>query len=142
MCCERRSNSDKMIWRCHDLFSSHQSGQERNIPVKPFSIICLAIFLAACSGDPHDTKVPTDITKWSNSVKPSLQKLTPEEKALFSRYAIRHMNGALPGTIGSKSDPIPEDLTIGKAIAEERADEAREQTKQPDARAAADKTGK
>jgi hypothetical protein len=110
--------------------------------VKPLLIFCVALLLAACSGDPHDTKVPTDITKWSNSVKPSLQKLTPEEKALFSRYAIRHMNGALPGTIGSKSDPIPEDLTIGKAIAEERADEAREQTKQPDARAAADKTGK
>jgi hypothetical protein len=110
--------------------------------VKPLLIFCVALLLAACSGDPHDTKVPTDITKWSNSVKPSLQKLTPEEKALFSRYAIRHMNGAVPGTIGSKSEPIPEDMTIGKAIAEERADEAREKAKLPDAKAATDKTGK
>jgi hypothetical protein len=110
--------------------------------VKPLLIFCVALLLAACSGDPHDTKVPTDIKQWSSSVKPSLQKLTPEEKALFSRYAIRHMNGAVPGTIGSKSEPIPEDMTIGKAIAEERADEAREKAKLPDAKAATDKTGK
>lgn len=109
--------------------------------MKPFSIVCLALLLAACSGDPHDTKVPTDIKKWSDSVKPSLQKLTPEEKALFSRYAIRHMEGALPGTIGSKTDPIPEDMTIGEAITEERDDEARDKAKQPDSKAAADKTG-
>lgn len=110
--------------------------------MKLISIFCVALLLAACSGDPHDTKVPTDIRKWSDSVKPSLQKLTPEEKALFSRYAIRHMDGAVPGTIGSKTDPIPEDMTIGKAIAEERADEAREQAKQADAKAATDKAGK
>ncbi|MCG6932519.1 MAG: hypothetical protein LJE57_02675 [Gallionella sp.] len=110
--------------------------------MKPFLILFLALLLAACSGDPHDTKVPTDIKEWSNSVKPSLMKLTPDEKALFSRYAIRHMNAALPGTIGSKSDPIPEDMTIGKAIAEERADEARDQAKLPDAKAETNKTGK
>ena len=110
--------------------------------MKLISILCFALLLAACSGDPHDTRVPTDIKKWSSNVKPSLQKLTPDEKALFSRYAIRHMEGAVPGTIGSKSDPIPEDMTIGKAIAEERDVEAREQARQPDAKAASDKTGK
>ena len=94
-----------------------------------FSILCLAILLAACSGDPHDTKVPTDISKWSKAVKPSLQKLTHEEKTLFSQYAIRHTAGAADGYIGSKSDPIPEDMTIGKAIAEQRSYMAREQTK-------------
>jgi hypothetical protein len=110
--------------------------------VKPFSILFLALLLVACSGDPHDTKVPTDITKWSRNVKPSLQKLTPEEKAMFSRYAIRHMDGAIPGSIGSKADPIPEGMTIGKAITEERDYEARNQAKQPDTKAAADKSGK
>ncbi|MGA7594684.1 MAG: hypothetical protein WCA64_05745 [Gallionella sp.] len=107
--------------------------------MKPFSILCLALLLTACSGDPHDTRVPTDIKQWSDSVKPSLQKLTPDEKALFSQYAIRHMDGAVPGTIGSKSDPIPEDMTIGKAIAEERDYQARGNDKQPDAKAATDK---
>ncbi len=97
--------------------------------MKLFSILCLALLLAACSGDPHDTKVPTDISKWSSSVKPSLQKLTHEEKTLFSQYAIRHTAGAAEGHIGSQSDPIPEDMTIGKAIAEQRNYMAKEQAK-------------
>ncbi|HUW76921.1 MAG TPA: hypothetical protein VMV70_09590 [Gallionella sp.] len=97
--------------------------------MKIFSILCLALLLVACSGDPHDTTVPTNIAKWSSSVKPSLQKLTPEERALFSQYAIRHTIGAANGHIGSKSDPIPEDMTIGKAIAEQRNYLAREQAK-------------
>ena len=62
-------------------------------------------------------------------MKPSLMKLTPEEKALFSQYAIRHTIGAAGGHIGSKSDPIPEDMTIGKAIKEQRNYMAREQAK-------------
>lgn len=85
------------------------------------SILCLVFLLAACSGDPHDTRVPADISKWSNVVKPSLQKLTPEERALFSQYVIRHTAGAADGYIGSKADPVPEDLTIGQAIADQRS---------------------
>ena len=88
--------------------------------MKIFSILCLALLLAACNGDPHDTRVPTDISTWSRSVKPSLMKLTPEERALFSQYAVRHSVGADEGHIGSKSDPIPDDMTIGKAIEEQR----------------------
>jgi len=98
--------------------------------VKIFSILCMALLLVACSGDPHDTTVPTDISKWSSSVKPSLQKLTPEERELFSQYAIRHTIGAANGHIGSETDPIPEDMTIGKAIAEQRNYMAREQAKE------------
>lgn len=82
--------------------------------MKIFSTICLALLLVACSsGDPHDTKVPTDVSKWSSAVKPSLQKLTREEKILFSQYAIRH-------TVGADADPIPQDMTIGRAIEEQR----------------------
>lgn len=110
--------------------------------MKLFSILCLALLLAACSGDPHDTKVPTDISKWSSAVKPSLQKLTPEEKGLFSQYAIRHMAGADVGHIGNKADPIPEGMTIGKAIEEERNYIAREQAKQSDKKTSKDKTQK
>ena len=86
-----------------------------------FSIFCFALLLVAC-GDPHDTQVPTDISKWSTSVKPALQKLTPEEKVLFTDYVRRHTKGAAEdGLIGDKADPIPVGMTIGKAIAEQRS---------------------
>lgn len=98
-----------------------------------FSILCLALLLAACSGDPHDTKVPADMTKWSNSVKPSLQKLTPDERVLFSQYVIRHISGAAEaGLTGDKADPIPDDMTIGKAIEEQRNYIARQHVKDPE----------
>lgn len=106
------------------------------------SILCLALLLASCSGDPHDTRVPTDISKWSHAVKPSLQELTPEERALFSQYVIRHTAGAVDGHIGSKSDPIPEDLTIGQAIAEQRSFLAQGQTRRSDEITPQDKGGK
>jgi len=110
--------------------------------VKLFAILCFALLLVAC-GDPHDTKVPTDISKWSETVKPSLQKLKPEEKVLFSQYAIRHMAGtAVGGLIGGKTDPIPDDMTIGKAIEEQRNYLAQEQVKESEEKALKDKTEK
>ena len=88
--------------------------------MKIFYMFCFVLLLVACS-DPHDTKVPADISKWSETVKPALQKLTPEEKMLFAHYAIRHtVGGAMAGLIGDRADPIPEDMTIGKAIEEQR----------------------
>jgi hypothetical protein len=88
--------------------------------VKIFSIFCFALLLVACS-DPHDTKLPTDISKWSETVKPALEKLKPEEKELFAQYAVRHtMGAAMGGLFGIKADPIPEGMTIGKAIEEQR----------------------
>lgn len=95
--------------------------------MKIFFVICLALLLVAC-GDPHDTKVPTDVSKWSSSVKPSLQKLTPEERVLFSQYAIRHLSAAADA---NNARPIPEGLTIGKAIEEQRNYIASEQAKAP-----------
>ena len=97
--------------------------------MRKFSISCFALLLVAC-GNPHDTKVPADISKWSGTVKPALQKLTPEEKVLFSQYAIRHIDGAPAGYIGNKADPIPEDMTIGKAIEEQRNYIAQQQVKE------------
>ena len=94
-----------------------------------FFIICLAFLLAAC-GDPHETRVPADISQWRGSVKQSMQKLTPEERELFTQYVRRHT--ILPdevGLHGDKADPIPEGMTIGKAIAEQRDYIAREQAK-------------
>ena len=88
--------------------------------MKIFSIVCFTLLLVAC-GDPHNTTVPADVTKWSGSVKPSLEKLTPEERVLFSQYAIRHtIRAAMAGLMGNQTDPIPEGMTIGKAIEEQR----------------------
>lgn len=108
-----------------------------------FAIFCFAFLLAGCGGDPHDTKVPADISKWSTVVKPALQKLTPDEQALFAQYVRRHTAWvAEAGPIGDKADPIPEDLTIGKAIEEQRSYIAKEQVKQPEENSLKDKTGK
>lgn len=94
-----------------------------------FSILCLALSLAAC-GDPHDTGVPADISRWRDTVKPSLQQLTPEEQQLFTQYVRRHTILADEvGLNGDKVDPIPEGMTIGKAIEEQRNYIAQEHVK-------------
>jgi len=110
--------------------------------VRIFSIFCFALLLVAC-GDPHDTKVPTDIAKWSTTVKPSLQKLTLDEQVLFTQYVRRHTIGATEGgLIGDKADPIPEGMTIGKAIEEQRSYIAREQVKASGEKPLTDQTRK
>lgn len=43
---------------------------------------------------------------------------------------------------GDKADPIPEDMTIGKAIEEQRNYIAQGQVKEPEEKALKDKTGK
>lgn len=110
--------------------------------MKIFAVLWFALLLVAC-GDPHDTKVPTDIRKWSATVKPSLEQLKPEEKVLFAQYAIRHTVGsAMAGMIGDKADPIPEGITIGQAIEEQRNYIAQKQVKESEEKALKDKTGK
>ena len=112
--------------------------------MKIFSTICLALLLVACSsGDPHDTKVPTDVSKWSSAVKPSLQKLTREEQELFTQYVRRHTILADEvGLHGDAADPIPEGMTIGKAIAEQRDYIAKQQAMDAKAKAHREKSGK
>jgi hypothetical protein len=100
--------------------------------VKVFYMACCALLLVACS-DPHDTKVPADVAKWSATVKPSLEKLTQEERVLFSQYAIRHtIRASMVGLIGNKIDPIPKGMTIGKAIEEQRNYLAKHQANAPE----------
>ena len=100
--------------------------------MKIFALFCFALLFVACSRDPHDTIVPMDISKWSTTVKPALQKLTPEERVLFTQYIRRHTTGgAETRSIGDKADPIPADLTIGRAIEDQRSYIASEQVKQP-----------
>lgn len=84
-----------------------------------YFVLIFVIALGACS-KPTDTVVPTSIDKME-SIKPQIDKLTSEEKDLFSQYLVRHTLGnAMGGMFGIKTDPIPEGITIGKAIDEER----------------------
>ena len=95
--------------------------------------VLLLIALTACSG-PKDTPLPRELDKME-SVKPAMEKLTPEERDLVAGYIMRHTIGAkLGGLFGGKEGPgIPEGMTLGKAIDEQRkfkADAAIEEAKQ------------
>jgi hypothetical protein len=97
--------------------------------VRIFTIFCFALLLVAC-GDPHETRVPADISKWHSTVKPSLQKLTTDEQALFTQYVRRHTILADEvGLHGDRVDPIPEGMTLGNAIAEQRDYDAKQQAR-------------
>lgn len=87
--------------------------------MKRYFILAILITLCACS-KPTDTIVPTSIDKF-DSIKPQLEKLTTEQRELFGQYVLRHTLGAaLGGMFGIKAEPIPEGITIGKAIDEQR----------------------
>lgn len=97
------------------------------------TILLCSIVLAACSG-PKDTPLPRELDKM-DTIKPAMEKLTAEERELAAGYIMRHTIGAkLGGLFGGKEGPgIPEGMTIGKAIEEQRkfkADAAIEEAKQ------------
>ncbi|GEM_PF-2083107 len=73
--------------------------------MKRYFVLIFVIALGACT-KPIDTVVPTSRDKLK-SINPQFEKLTPEEKNLFRSYLNDH-------------NTIPEGLTIGKAINEER----------------------
>lgn len=81
--------------------------------------LLLLLVLAACSG-PRDTPLPKDISKME-SIKPAMEKLSPEERELVASYIMRHTVGTAFGSaFGIKTEPIPDGMTIGKAIDEQR----------------------
>lgn len=96
-------------------------------------ILLCSITLAACDG-PKGTLIPRDIDK-IDTIKPALEKLTPEERDLAAGYIVRHAIGAkMSGLFGGKEGGgIPEGMTLGKAIDEQRkfkAEVAIEEAKQ------------
>lgn len=87
--------------------------------MKYYIVFALIVAIAGCS-NPKATVVPTSLEKME-AIKPSIEKLSPDEKDLFAKYVVRHTVGyAMSGMFGIKSDPIPEGITIGKAIEEQR----------------------
>lgn len=100
-------------------------------------IVCLGLCIASlgCS-NPRDTPLPTDLAKME-ALKPTIEKLQPEERELLAGYIVRHTIGAAFGTaFGVKSDPIPEGMTIGKAIEAQRQFVARQKADEADRKAA------
>jgi len=81
---------------------------------------CLAWLLVACS-NPLNAPVPKDLGNME-SLKPAMEKLKPEEKELLAAYVVRHSVGAVFGkAFGVQPEPIPEGMTVGKALDEQRA---------------------
>lgn len=101
-------------------------------------LLVIAVLLSACS-NPKDTPLPTSFDKME-SIKPQLDKLTSEERELFAKYYLRHTVGAaMGGLFGVKEDPIPEGMTIGKAIDEQRDYAAKAKIKEDEAKALQEK---
>lgn len=106
--------------------------------MKNLLLLILVVLLSACS-NPKDTIVPTTLEKLE-SIKPQIEKLTSEERELFQKYLVRHTLGAaMGGLFGVKSEPIPDGMTIGKAIDEQRDLVAITQKKEAEAKALKEK---
>ncbi|MEI6415133.1 MAG: hypothetical protein WCP34_12850 [Pseudomonadota bacterium] len=78
----------------------------------------LAILLLAAAlgcSNPMNTKLPQDLSKME-SIKPSVDKLGPEDKELFGAYIMRHLVASSQG-----ASPIPAGMTIGKCIQDQKA---------------------
>lgn len=82
-------------------------------------LLALVALLAACS-NPLDTPVPKDLGGLE-AIKPAIEKLKPEERELFTGYMLRHTVGAAMGkAFGVAAEPIPDGMTVGKAIEDQR----------------------
>jgi hypothetical protein len=91
-----------------------------------FALLACAAGLLACR-DPKNTELPREL-KNIKSLDPAMQKLTGEERQLAAAYIVRHMIGAIENQEGPG---IPEGMTLGRAIEEQRkfaADRAKLQT--------------
>jgi hypothetical protein len=85
--------------------------------------VLLLALLAAC-GNPLDVPLPKDAARADifgrniDKLAPHIDRLSPEDRAMFATYMTRYM--ADERTARPARD-IPAGMTIGKAIAEERA---------------------
>jgi hypothetical protein len=83
--------------------------------MKKITLIVLStLVLVACSR-PHDVVLSSDVMKWDAEIKVPMEKLTEEERKLFSGYFLRVKKGEIFGI-----KDIPPGITIGKAIADQR----------------------
>ncbi len=79
------------------------------------AVILLAAALAACS-DPHRVPLPRDADKM-DTLEPVLKRLSKPEQELLLGYASRI---SLAAGLRAAAGAIPEGMTVGKAIEEQR----------------------
>lgn len=84
----------------------------KNLFIATISI--LTIVLAGC-GDPKGTVIPSDMSKWDTDLKPSIAKLSEEDKKLFAGYIMRAKMGEAFGGKG-----VTEGTTIGQGIEQQK----------------------
>ena len=84
-----------------------------------YAVAILLVAAALGCSNPKNTKIPRDLSQLQ-TIKPSLDKMTEEERAVFASYMMTRLMRKVPGTEGT-GNPIPEGMTIGKAIEEQRA---------------------
>lgn len=79
----------------------------------------VAVSLYGCGG-PLDTPVPKDLTRME-SLKPAIDKLPEKDRQLFASYVVRQtLSQTLGGIAGKPGSGIPDGMTIGKAIEEQK----------------------
>lgn len=101
----------------------------RNIAI----IILVFFFLIACNR-PQEKIIPIDTSKWDAELKPVIEKLTDEEKALLAGFLARtKLREALGG------QKMAENLTVGKAIEEQRKFLQEQKKKEAEAQALKEK---
>lgn len=102
-------------------------------------IAIIALLIVAGCSNPKDTIIPSKLDSL-DSIGVSLKKLSPEDQELFAGYFMRHAIGAkMGGLFGLKSTPIPEGMTLGKAIDDQRAFLAANASKEADEKALKEK---
>ena len=79
---------------------------------------CFCLALSGCA-NPKNTELPTKLSEME-SIKPEVEKLEDGDKDLLQSYLVRH--ALVAQFSGSEKDSvgIPEGVTIGKAIEEQR----------------------
>ena len=102
--------------------------------MKPFvpSFVLAALVLGGCS-DPKKTIIPSDVSTWETTLKPTLEKLPDEDRQTVGRYMIRAKMGE---TFGGKSKLGT--ITVGEAIKEQKDFEAERKAKDDEEKRLAD----
>lgn len=99
-------------------------------------ILAAALSLAACQ-KATDTAIPSEVATWDKELAPAVQKLSPEERALFTAYIVRAKMGEVFGGKG-----VPPGTTIGMAIEDQRRFAEQKAKEEAEAKALAEKIKK
>lgn len=92
------------------------------LSIKSLVIFTSLLFLASCTGA-KNTVIPADMSKWDTELKPSIDKLSDEDKALLAGYLMRSKMGE---AFGGKTE---QGITIGKAIENQKSWKAEQDKK-------------